>query len=330
MSSPAVSAIIPAYNREELLPRAIHSALAALRPGDEILVVDDGSTDDTAAVAEAFGPPVRLLRVAHGGAGPARNAGFAAARGPLVAFLDSDDEWFPDKIELQRTFLERQPRVLYVCTDFAVRLADGSEHRRYLPQWLRAPHPLARVFGPGAPYSSYAPLPPGREDFEVYVGDMYLEEMRNNFVAAFTFMTRKEEAGEALRFAADMPICEEWPAFGRLAGLGPGAIFDTETAWQHGHSGPRVTDTPTELIASGWLSSLERVWGQDADFLAEHGRAYRRAVAEARLMRASALARQGDPREAARAIRLAVSAPSAFAAFWRGTIAKRETRARPG
>src|SRR4051794_36978901 len=104
MASPAVSAVIPTYNRARLVTRAIHSALAALSPGDEIIVVDDGSSDDTVAAVEAFAPPVRLLPLEHKGAGPARNVGFAAARGPLVAFLDSDDEWFPDKIALQRTF----------------------------------------------------------------------------------------------------------------------------------------------------------------------------------------------------------------------------------
>ena len=80
MPSLAVSAVIPTYNRAHLVPRAIRSALAALAPGDEVIVVDDGSTDDTATVVTGFGAPVRLLPVPHGGAGAARNAGLAAAR----------------------------------------------------------------------------------------------------------------------------------------------------------------------------------------------------------------------------------------------------------
>src|SRR5260221_4153476 len=258
MTPLAVSAVIPTYNREHLVARAIRSALAALAPGDEIIVVDDGSADGTAAVVEGFGAPVRLLRLPHGGAGTARNAGLAAARGPLVAFLDSDDEWFPDKIDLQRAFLERRPDILYAFSDFGVRLEDGTEHRNYLTRWLRTPRPLSDIFGPSMPYSSVAPSPAAREDFAVHIGSMYLEEMRNNVVAAFTLMVRKAEAGDALRFAEDLPTCEERPAFRRLARRGQGALFDTETAWQHGHSGFRLTQLPSHVSGSAWLSTLER------------------------------------------------------------------------
>jgi hypothetical protein len=323
MSTLAISAIIPTYNRAHLVPRAIQSALAALSPGDEVIVVDDGSTDGTADIVKAFGPPVSLLRIPHGGAGAARNAGLAAARGPLVAFLDSDDEWFSDKVSLQRGFLERRPDVLYVCSDFGVRLEDGTEIPGYLPRWLSTRRPLSKVFGPGVPYSSVARLPPGREDFEVYVGCMYLEEMRNNFISAFTLMVRKAEAGDALQFAEDLPTAEEWPAFGRLTRRGPGALFDTETAWQHGHSGPRLTQSPSHVLAGAWLSTLERVWGNDPEFLAKHGDDFRRAVSDAHLMRARSLARHGDLREAREALRLAGGGLTAFRALWHGICAKR-------
>jgi glycosyltransferase involved in cell wall biosynthesis len=320
VASLKVSAVIPTYNRVDLVTRAIESALAALAPGDEIVVVDDGSTDDTVASVEAFGSPVRLLRLPHGGAGVARNAGLAAAHGALVAFLDSDDEWFSDKIALQRTFFERRPDVLYAFSDFGVRLEDGTEHRCYLPHWLRGRRPLSEVFGPGVPYSSVAPLPSGREDFTVHVGSMYLEEMRNNLIATFTLMVRKDEAGDALRFADDLPTCEEWPAFGRLARRGPGAFFGTETAWQHGHSGPRLTGAPGHVWAGAWLSTLERVWGDDPEFLAEHGEDFRRAVSDAHLMRANSLARHGNVREARKALRRAGGGPIALRALVRSIL----------
>jgi hypothetical protein len=323
MASLAVSAVVPTYNRARLVARAILSARAALAPGDEILVVDDGSTDDTAAIVKQFGPPVQLLRLPHGGAGAARNAGLAAARGPLIAFLDSDDEWFPDKIALQRAFLERRPDVLYAFSDFGVRLEDGTEHRSYLSHWLRNPRPPSDILGPGIPYSSVASLPAGREDFAVHVGSLYMEEMQNNIVAAFTLMVRKAEAGNALQFAEDLPICEEWPAFGRLARRGKGALFDAETAWQHGHSGIRLTQLPSHVWAGAWLSTLERVWGADPEFLAEHGEDFRRAVSDAHLTRAGSFARHGNVREASRELHQAGGGPSAFRAFWRSIHAKR-------
>ena len=305
MASAKVSAIIPTYNRAHLVTRAIRSALAALSPGDEVVVVDDGSTDETVAAVEAFGPPVRLLRLPHRGAGSARNAGLDAARGDLVGFLDDDDEWFPDKVALQRAFFERRPDVLYAFSDFGVRFEDGTEQRSYLPHWLRKQRPLSEVFGPGIPYSSVAPLPSDREDFTVHVGSMYLEEMRNNLVPTFTLMVRKAEAGDALRFADDLPTCEEWATFGRLARRGPGAFFETETAWQHGHSGPRLTGSPRHVWAAAWLEALDQVWGNDPEFLAEHGEDFRRAVSDAHLMRANSLARHGNVRAARRALRQA-------------------------
>jgi glycosyltransferase involved in cell wall biosynthesis len=301
----AVSVVIPTYNRAELVPRAIRSALAALSPGDEIVVADDGSTDGTAAAVEAFGPPVRLLRLPHRGAGPARNAGLEAARGPLVAFLDSDDEWAPDKIALQRTFLEERPDVLFAFSDFSVRLEDKTEIRNYLSHWRMPQRPLREDLGPGVPYSSIAPLPPGRGDFDVHIGSMYLEEMRNNVVAAFTVIARKEEAGDALRFAEDLPTAEEWQAFGRLSRVGAGAFFDTDTAWQHGHSGPRLSSARRHVLADAWLTTLDRVWREDDEFIAEHGKDFKRTFGRAQVMRATSLARHGSLRQAVGALRLA-------------------------
>jgi glycosyltransferase involved in cell wall biosynthesis len=92
-----VSVVIPTYNRADLLPRAIDSALAQTAPPVEIIIVDDGSTDDTPAVvmryAERHAGRVRSLRIPNGGVARARNAGIAAARSQWVALLDSDDEW---------------------------------------------------------------------------------------------------------------------------------------------------------------------------------------------------------------------------------------------
>lgn len=300
----SVTAVIPTYNRSRLVARAIRSALDALGPGDEVIVVDDGSDDDTAAAVEAFGPPVRLLRRDHGGAGAARNAGFAAARTDLVAFLDSDDEWFPDKISLQRGFLEARPDVLFCCSDFGVRLEDGSEQLEYLRHWLQHPVDYAVAIGPPIRYSTVAPLPDGRPDFDVFVGSIYREEMAHNFVTAFTVMVRRQP-GIELEFAEDLPTAEEWPAFGRLAREGDCALFATETAWQHGHSGPRLTQQHRYVLAEAWLKTLDRIWGQDQEFLSTHRKEYRRTRSMANLMKATSLARHGELRSAAHALRLA-------------------------
>jgi glycosyltransferase involved in cell wall biosynthesis len=106
---PTVSAIIPTYNRAALLVEAVESALAQRRPPDEILVVDDGSRDDTAARMAAYGERVRYVRQANAGPSAARNHGFRLARGEYLALLDSDDLWTPDRLERQLEVLQRHP-----------------------------------------------------------------------------------------------------------------------------------------------------------------------------------------------------------------------------
>ena len=106
----SISVIIPAYNREAYLGEAIDSVLRQTHPVDEILVVDDGSTDRTAEIARGFAR-VTCLSQSNQGAGVARNTGLGAARGDLIAFLDSDDLWLPRKIELQLEVLRTQPGV---------------------------------------------------------------------------------------------------------------------------------------------------------------------------------------------------------------------------
>lgn len=96
-----VSVVIPTFNRAGLLPRAIDSVLAQTRPADEILVVDDGSSDDTRAVVARYGERVHYLWQPNAGVSAARNRGVRAAAHDLIAFLDSDDYWLPHKLERQ-------------------------------------------------------------------------------------------------------------------------------------------------------------------------------------------------------------------------------------
>ena len=90
-----ISTIIPAYNRADLIVETLHTVLGQSTAPNQVIVVDDGSTDDTADVIAAFGKAVTLIRQANAGAGAARNAGFAASTGDIVHFMDSDDLLVP-------------------------------------------------------------------------------------------------------------------------------------------------------------------------------------------------------------------------------------------
>jgi len=101
----SISVVIPTYNRAALLPRAVHSAFAQTHAPDEVVIIDDGSQDETPAVIDRlkaeFGERLRSVRQTNRGEAGARNAGVRAAKGDLIAFLDSDDVWFPEKLERQ-------------------------------------------------------------------------------------------------------------------------------------------------------------------------------------------------------------------------------------
>ena len=316
MEDPAVSVVIPTYNRARLVCRAIDSALAATAAtGDEIIVVDDGSTDGTEAALAAYRGRIRYVKADHRGAGVARNRGVSEARSPLIAFLDSDDEWMSDKLALQRTLMTRRPDVLFSFSDFAVREdTDGSEHRFYLSRWHKDARSWGEILGPGTPFSTIGPLPAGRDDFPVHVGDLYPAMLNTCYVATFTVMVRRD-AGAALRFAEDLPLYEDWECFARLARAGRGAYLACETAWNHGHAGPRLIGADALTAASTCIAMLSRIWGADAPFLATSGEQYRRVLARQHLLRARALIQAGRTSEARQELQRAGGGPFAYHAL---------------
>lgn len=111
--SPLVSVVTAAFNAEQDIHRALESVAGQSCPVLEHIVIDDGSEDDTSGMVERFGDGhrVRLVRQTRAGAAAARNRGIALARGRYIAFLDSDDEWLPDKLASQIGFMEQSGTV---------------------------------------------------------------------------------------------------------------------------------------------------------------------------------------------------------------------------
>jgi len=123
---PLVSVIIPTYNRAHLLPRAIHSVFAQTFGSYELIVVDDGSEDNTSDVLSSFKGGIRTLFQPSRGVSAARNLGIRHSQGNLVAFLDSDDEWLPDKLALQAQLFD-PGRPYYVCHSDEIWVRNGRE-----------------------------------------------------------------------------------------------------------------------------------------------------------------------------------------------------------
>lgn len=136
MDSPAdpaapVSVVIPTLNAAATLERAIRSARAQTRSAREIIVVDDGSRDGTPQLLEALaGADLRVLRhEVPAGASAARNAGIMAAESELIAFLDADDEWVAEKLELQARALAGNPRAVFASCGSSFIMADGRRQK---------------------------------------------------------------------------------------------------------------------------------------------------------------------------------------------------------
>lgn len=108
-----VSVVIPAYNAEEYLSRTINSVLSQTLLPDEIIVVDDGSTDATSEVAKSYSDKIIYIKQDNAGASAARNTGIKAAKSEWIAFLDADDEWLPEYLEKQIALLKRNPELVW-------------------------------------------------------------------------------------------------------------------------------------------------------------------------------------------------------------------------
>jgi glycosyltransferase involved in cell wall biosynthesis len=182
-----VSVILPVYNREQSVARAIRSVLAQTRPPIELIVVDDGSTDGTRDVLDSFGSQITVIEQPHAGPYAARNRGLRHAQGELIAFIDSDDAWLPDRLASQMPLMER-PEVGLVFGD-VVHVRPGQERRRV---------------------SSFQVAPPRR-------GRVAAQFAWCNFVPTSTVLVRRRCLDEAGGFSEEVPLSCDYLMWFRIA-----------------------------------------------------------------------------------------------------------------
>lgn len=157
--APAVSIVLPTYNRGDVIARAVDSVRRQTFEDWELLVVDDGSRDATAERLHGLDPRLRVLTQSNQGVYAARNAGIACARGRFVAFLDSDDEWLPQFLELTQAFFQASPEDQFVTTEFFDDWGGSLRRRQDLTEIATRYAPRSRALG-----STLLELPPGETD----------------------------------------------------------------------------------------------------------------------------------------------------------------------
>jgi glycosyltransferase involved in cell wall biosynthesis len=159
MSNGLVSVIIPTYNRGSIISKCIESVLAQTYQNIEIIVVDDGSTDDTGAKLREYGSRIRIVTQTNAGPAVARNRGIEVSRGQIIAFQDSDDLWKPAKLQRQVSLLDKLGKSVPCCLCNAIMrniYGDGNEHLSFDISsmqpgydeglWLNVPEVLATRF----------------------------------------------------------------------------------------------------------------------------------------------------------------------------------------
>lgn len=301
------SVVIPTYNRRNELQRSIASALAQICPGDEIIVVDDGSTDGTENDFKESSSAIRYVRQHNSGAGAARNRGIAECKGELVCFLDSDDEFLPGKIALQRQLMLTHPNLVYSFSNFAASDRVGALHNNYLANWNNDPRSWTEILGePGIiscmDYAGGAPV-------TYHIGDMAPVEFQGAYILTSTVAVRRTLAGDALRFAEDVRTYEDLECFGRLSLAGLACYIDTELSIQHGQAADRLSARSPLDQAESHLKIIRRVWGENARFQKDHFELYRRVERAATLQYAAELITTGQTSMAREALSTIPDAP---------------------
>jgi len=201
-SQSSISVIIPTHNRSHTIARALDSVMAQSVQPLEIIIIDDGSTDDTGELLKTHYPQVKLYRQSNHGVSHARNRGIESANGEWIAFLDSDDAWYPGKLEAQLRELERSPEV---------RLCHSDEHwirnGKRINQRLRHAKRGGRIFQHCLPLCAISPS------------------------ASLIHHTVFTDLGN---FDENLPACEDYDFWLRFTAREPVAYCDAPLVIKHG------------------------------------------------------------------------------------------------
>jgi glycosyltransferase involved in cell wall biosynthesis len=208
VSAAVVSVVIPTHNRAHMVGDAIDSALQQSLKGAEIIVVDDGSTDDTEARVRGYGDRVRYVKTPNGGVAHARNIGMRHATGRYLTFLDSDDLLYPYALELEAQLLDRYGEAAMVCAEMSGFDANGVIDRYYLKTYHRSAYRNPAITYDGIFSSSVTlgdavsmPADLLREDPDagtrrVYFGNVFDTYLLNLVLSQNTMMLRRSIASE--------------------------------------------------------------------------------------------------------------------------------------
>lgn len=261
MTLATVSVIVPTYNRGSWIAATLRTVLAQSHRALEIIVIDDGSTDDTEAVVAGFGPELRYVRQDNGGVSAARNHGAQLASGEYLAFVDSDDLWHPRKLEVQLLALGQTGAHWSITGCDVIGLDDNVIAGR---EGFPAVFPLFRDEGITPPefftqyFRRYGVSSEGQL-FEVFAGDAYDALFLGNFGLPSSSVVAKSLFEQVGGFNPALRIAEETEFFHRVAAAAEVAIVTTSlVGYRTSQSGSLVSPANSARLIENALASLER------------------------------------------------------------------------
>jgi glycosyltransferase involved in cell wall biosynthesis len=223
-STPRISVVIPTYNRAPLLAESVDSVLTQQGVAFEVIVVDDGSTDNTAEVLARYGDRIRVVRQANAGFAAARAAGIKAASASLIALHDSDDVMLPDRLRVQREFADAHPEVAVVSGNAVI---QGDDQRDYLEA-------CGVDFG-GRPWVIY---------------DRPFEKMLERcFLVDAASLIRRDRFIEIGGYDMSLPSSADWDLWLRMARCWPLACLRHPCIWVRKHGG-NLSASPAEVAGN--------------------------------------------------------------------------------
>lgn len=223
-----ISVILPTYNRAAFLPGAIESVLGQTYQDIELIIIDDGSTDDTEAVVAPFlnDQRTRYIRQMNAGAAAARNHGLSLRQGKYVAFIDSDDTWVRDKLEIQFEIMKYLPDAGIVCSDFSSVDNDGCREKSHIRSYFSVLDDYNLRYEDVFQHVMQQPVQGFGTDEKVYWGNIYETMIFGNIILTSTCLCREEVFKNAGDFDTRYGTLEDYDLFLRISRRFPIAFID--------------------------------------------------------------------------------------------------------
>jgi glycosyltransferase involved in cell wall biosynthesis len=224
---PQISVIIPCFNNGKYLRECLDSVLSQTFQDFEVIVVDDGSTDDTHSIVNSYGSKLKYLRQANQGPASARNAGIKLSQGDYIAFQDADDFWLSEKLELQYKFLREHHQYLWVYSD----MSTFNDSQALQESWF--------------------------SDRSTYEGRVFERLIDNNFIPTITVLIKKQALVEVGGFDENLRSCEDKDLWLRLALNNPLGRSNQILAKRRFHANNLVRDS--RLLISSEIEVMKKL-----------------------------------------------------------------------